>query len=66
MICIRSWCIFLMVKKVVLSSDIKLVVEFMLSYGLKLKRRAFFFSLGCMELVIAVLNHFLLAVKTES
>lgn len=33
-----------MVKKVVLSSDIKLVVEFMLSYGLKLKRRAFFFS----------------------
>lgn len=55
-----------MVKKVVLSSDIKLVVEFMLSYGLKLKRRAFFFPLGCMELVIAVLNHFLLAVKTES
>lgn len=35
-----------MVKKVVLSSDIKLVVEFMLSYGLKLKRRAFFFSSG--------------------
>lgn len=29
-----------------LSNDIKLVVEFMLTYGLKLKGHAFFFSSG--------------------
>lgn len=33
---------------------------------IEIKKACFFFSLGCMELVIAVLNHFLLAVKTES